>query len=151
MSNRPLDQCCNVLGIEYALFFFFVVVIIVKFKGREMSYYVTPCAPIGPRELIKSSIVSVGHIAHSCCYVVPVVLLNKELRRQNCDTFLNVTISFRILSHVSQSLDASLTKLFVLQLLLLSFNIFEKLSSVFLPKCIRGILFLGWYWVNFFN
>ena len=54
LSNVPLDQCCNVLGIECALFFFFfVVVMIVKFKGREMSYYVIPYAPIGPRELKK--------------------------------------------------------------------------------------------------
>ena len=49
-----------------------------------MSYYVIPCAPIGPRELKKLT-VSIGHIARSCCYVVPVALLNKELRRQYCD------------------------------------------------------------------
>ena len=49
-----------------------------------MSYYVIPCAPIGPREL-ESRTVSIGHIARSCCYVVPVALLNKELRRQYCD------------------------------------------------------------------
>ena len=50
-----------------------------------MSYYVIPCAPIGPWEL-KSRILSIGHIARSCCYVVPVALLNKELRRQYCDS-----------------------------------------------------------------
>ena len=50
-----------------------------------MSYYVIPCAPIGPQEL-KRRTVSIGHIARSCCYVVPVALLNKELRRQYCDT-----------------------------------------------------------------
>ena len=34
---------------------------------------------------LKAVTVSIGHIAHSCCYVVPVALLNKELRRQYCD------------------------------------------------------------------
>ena len=30
---------------------FHFVVVVVKFKGREMLYYVIPRAPIGPREL----------------------------------------------------------------------------------------------------
>ena len=45
-----------------------------------MSYYVIPCTPIGPREL-KSWVLSIGHISRSCCYVLPVELLNKELKR----------------------------------------------------------------------
>ena len=38
---------------------------------------------------------SFGHIARSCCYVVPVALLNKELRRQYCDT-INVEITCKL-------------------------------------------------------
>ena len=38
---------------------------------------------------------SIGHIARSCCYVVPVALLNKELRRQYCDT-INVEITCKL-------------------------------------------------------
>ena len=49
-----------------------------------MSYYVIPCTPIGPQEL-KSWILSIGHIARSCCYVLPVALLNKEFKRQYCE------------------------------------------------------------------
>ena len=40
------DQYCDVLQIEYVLSFFFVV----RIKGREISYYVMPRAPIGPWE-----------------------------------------------------------------------------------------------------
>ena len=39
--------------------------------------------------------VSIGHIAHSCCYVVPVALLNKELRRQYCDMDVRSGIDLR--------------------------------------------------------
>ena len=28
----------------------------------------------------------IRHIVRSCCYVIPVALLNKELRRQYCDS-----------------------------------------------------------------
>ena len=49
-----------------------------------MSYYVIPRAPIGPRELEVGTL-SIRHIVRSCSYVIPVALLNKELRRQYCD------------------------------------------------------------------
>ena len=49
-----------------------------------MSYYVIPRAPIGPRELEVGTL-SIRYIVRSYCYVVPVALLNKELRRQYCD------------------------------------------------------------------
>ena len=58
-----------------------------------MSYYVIPCALIGPREL-KSRILIIGHIARSCCYVVAVALLNNELRRQYCDMLKVPSIIF---------------------------------------------------------
>jgi len=32
-----------------------------------------------------SRTLNIRHIVRSCCYVVPVALLNKELRRQYCD------------------------------------------------------------------
>ena len=43
----------------------------------------------------KSRTVSIGHIARSCCYVVPVALLNKELRRQYCDMDVRSGIDLR--------------------------------------------------------
>ena len=44
-----------------------------------LSYYVMTLAPIGPREL-KHKTSGIRHIVRSCCHIVLVALLNKELR-----------------------------------------------------------------------
>ena len=65
-----------------------ITVVLISQPWFSLSYYVIPHVPIKPRELKKCELWT-RHVVHSCCHVVLIALLNKELRSQYCDIRIN--------------------------------------------------------------
>ena len=53
-----------------------------------------------------SRTLNIRHIVCSCCYVVPVALLNKELRMQYCDRFLTLFLTIQTIWLAISSMTA---------------------------------------------